>query len=258
MKNVLVIDDEEAVAHAIRRALEQAGHRATIVTSASEGLHHLREQGADVVVTDLLMPGLDGVDTIRALREEFPWVRVVAVSGGGASPEAPSPGGLTTQACLAVARKAGAHATLAKPFEARDLLLALKGSVLVVDDEPAVRQALVRVLESAGYAVRVAPNGVDAVAALREEPADIVITDIIMPQLNGVETIRTIARDHPQTRIVAISGGGSYGMGAYKPNTVTTTAYLAAAQDAGAHAVLTKPFERRDILAAIGHPAEPG
>ena len=129
----------------------------------------------------------------------------------------------------------------------------VKPLVLVVDDEPAVRLAIKRVLEGAGYSVRVAGNGVEGLAELRASPVNIVIIDIIMPQLNGVETIRAIARDWPQTRIVAISGGGSYGMGTYKPNSITTTAYLSAAQEAGAHAVLTKPFETSDILLAIGH-----
>ncbi len=252
MKDVLVIDDERAVGMALRRTLEQAGHRVRVADGAAEGLHQLREQGADVVITDIVMPEVNGVDTIRALKQEFPWVRIVAISGGGAIGRA----GLATQAYLAAAREAGAHATLAKPFEARELLLAINNSVLVIDDEPAVRLALVRVLEGAGYSVRTAGHGAEGLAELSTRPADIVITDIIMPQINGVETIRAIVRDHPHTRIVAISGGGSYGMGSYKPNSITTTAYLSAAREAGAHAVLTKPFETRDILLAIGHTAE--
>ncbi len=126
-------------------------------------------------------------------------------------------------------------------------------SVLIIDDEPAVRAALTRVLGRAGYAVRVSASGDAGLSELRRQPADIVITDIIMPGIDGVETVRTIAREFPRVRIVAISGGGCYGLGGYRPQAITTTAYLTEAQAAGAHAVLTKPFETADVLNAIGH-----
>jgi CheY-like chemotaxis protein len=124
-------------------------------------------------------------------------------------------------------------------------------SVLVIDDEEAVRVALKRVLERAGYTVRLAPGGSEGLEALRRQPADVVITDIMMPNTHGVDTIKAIVQEFPAVRVVAISGGGNFGANEYKPNAITTTAYLTAAQTAGAHAVLTKPFETRDVLQAI-------
>jgi len=124
-------------------------------------------------------------------------------------------------------------------------------SVLIIDDEEAVRIALKRVLERAGYAVRLASSGPEGLQALKAQKADVVITDIVMPKVHGVETIKAIAHEYPHIRIVAISGGGNFGASEYKPNAITTTAYLTAAQSAGAHAVLTKPFETRDVLLAI-------
>jgi len=124
-------------------------------------------------------------------------------------------------------------------------------SVLIIDDEDAVRLALKRVLERAGYVVRLAASGPEGLTALRAQIADVVITDIVMPKVHGVDTIKAIVQEFPQIRIVAISGGGNFGATEYKPNAITTTAYLTAAQAAGAHAVLTKPFETRDVLLAI-------
>ncbi len=124
-------------------------------------------------------------------------------------------------------------------------------NVLIIDDEDAVRLALKRVLERAGYNVRLAAGGMEGLDALRAQPADVVITDIVMPKVHGVDTIKAIAQEFPQVRIVAISGGGNFGSNDYKPNAITTTAYLTAAQSVGAHAVLTKPFETRDVLQAI-------
>ena len=80
---------------------------------------------------------------------------------------------------------------------------------------------------------------------------DIVVTDIIMPKVHGLELIRILRGQYPRVRIVAISGGGSFGPLAYKPDAISTHAYLAGAREAGADEVLTKPFDMGDLLATI-------
>jgi CheY-like chemotaxis protein len=124
-------------------------------------------------------------------------------------------------------------------------------SVLVVDDEVDVRDAIKRVLDRAGYSVRLVENGAGALTELRTCRADVVITDIIMPKINGVEAIDSIRKEFPSVRIIAISGGGNFGLAAYQPNAITTSAYLAAAERAGAHMILTKPFESKDLIQAV-------
>ena len=124
-------------------------------------------------------------------------------------------------------------------------------SILVIDDEPDVRDAVKRVLDRAGYAVRTADSAVDALAELERIPTDVVITDIIMPKIDGVQLIESIRDKFPSVRIIAISGGGNFGIAAYQPTAITTTAYLASAQQAGAHLVLTKPFDTIDLIQAI-------
>jgi len=125
------------------------------------------------------------------------------------------------------------------------------GSILIVDDEEDIRDALSMVLESAGYDVKVASNGNEAVELQREQPADLIITDIIMPQKDGVSTIKEIRQAFPGIRIIAISGGGGVQPVEYVPEAITTTAYLAAAKEAGADRVFTKPFEREDLIKAV-------
>jgi CheY-like chemotaxis protein len=125
-------------------------------------------------------------------------------------------------------------------------------SVLIIEDEAAIRRVLARVLERAGFIVRTAENGDDALQQLRAAEVDIVITDIIMPKMHGVDAIKKIVQEFSRVRIIAISGGGNFGIADYKPDAITTSAYLAAARKAGAHALLTKPFQTADILHAIG------
>jgi CheY-like chemotaxis protein len=124
-------------------------------------------------------------------------------------------------------------------------------NILVIDDEPDVRDAVKRVLERAGYSVRTADNAMDALAELERVATDVVITDIIMPKINGVQAIESIRKAFPSVRIIAISGGGNFGISTYQPTAITTTAYLASAEVAGAHLALTKPFESGDLIEAV-------
>jgi CheY-like chemotaxis protein len=126
-------------------------------------------------------------------------------------------------------------------------------SILVIDDEADVRDGIKRVLDRAGYSVRVIDNATDAIPELRRLAADVVITDIIMPKVNGVDAIDRIVREFPMVRIVAISGGGNFDVTGYQPAAITTSAYLAAAKRAGAHCILTKPFESRELIEAVEH-----
>jgi len=124
-------------------------------------------------------------------------------------------------------------------------------SILVIDDEADVRDGMKRVLDRAGFSVRITDNATDALLELEREPADVVITDIIMPKLNGVDAICRIVKEFPSVRIVAISGGGNFDPSSYQPAAITTTAYLAAAKKAGAHLILTKPFESAELIDAV-------
>ena len=123
--------------------------------------------------------------------------------------------------------------------------------ILVVDDERDVRDSVKCVLDLAGYEVLTAENVTEALEQLQRTPMDLVITDIIMPKMNGVQAIESIRRAFPLVRIVAISGGGNFGVAGYQPTAIATNAYLASAEEAGAHLVLTKPFEAEDLLEAI-------
>jgi DNA-binding response OmpR family regulator len=123
--------------------------------------------------------------------------------------------------------------------------------VLVIDDEPYVREALQRVLKAPEFIVEAAADADLGMARLDKEPADLVIIDVVLPGMNGVEAIARIRAAHPRVRIIAISGGGNFGLTEYQPEAIATCAYLAAARDAGADAVLAKPFETQELRALM-------
>lgn len=124
-------------------------------------------------------------------------------------------------------------------------------SILVVDDDVEVGEVIRRVLERGGFAVRVVNSAAAALAAVAASEPDVVITDVIMPRQNGVDLIGVLRTQSPRIRIVAISGGGSFGPSSYKPDAISTHAYLASARAAGADEALSKPFDMDELLGAV-------
>jgi CheY-like chemotaxis protein len=123
--------------------------------------------------------------------------------------------------------------------------------ILVIDDEPFVLEALTRVLATTTVAVIGASTADAGLSAMRESPADLVIIDVVLPGMDGVEAIKIIRRDYPGVRIIAISGGGNFGLNSYLPDAISTTAYLAACKAAGANGTLAKPFETAELRSLI-------
>jgi CheY-like chemotaxis protein len=123
--------------------------------------------------------------------------------------------------------------------------------ILIIDDEAFVREALQRVLSDKGTTVVGAADANGGFAALRESPVDLAIVDVVLPDMDGAEAIRLIRRDYPAVRIIAISGGGNFGLHAYRPEAISTRAYLAACSAAGADAVLPKPFETGELRSVM-------
>jgi len=122
--------------------------------------------------------------------------------------------------------------------------------VIVIDDEEDIRITLKEVFRRAGFEVEVASNGNEGMNLLREHGADLVITDIIMPGSDGVETAHNIRTEFPKTKIIVMSGGGNAAPLGYEPAAITTTAYLASAAAIGADLTLTKPFDREELIKA--------
>jgi CheY-like chemotaxis protein len=110
--------------------------------------------------------------------------------------------------------------------------------ILVVDDDAAVRSLFHKILARAGYRVMEAADGAQALAAVRKGGVDLVITDLVMPEKEGIETIVEIRKSHPQVKIAAVSGafGGRY---------------LEIAAMLGAEAALAKPVSEETLVETV-------
>ena len=122
--------------------------------------------------------------------------------------------------------------------------------ILVIDEEAFVREGLQRVL--AGTAtVTTASDAATGLGLLRDSPTDLVIINVVLPAVDGVAAIREIRRDYPHIRVIAIAGSGNAGLSSYRPEAISTNAYLAASSVAGAHGTLAKPFETGELRQLI-------
>lgn len=113
--------------------------------------------------------------------------------------------------------------------------------VLLIEDEPLVRGTIRLSLETSGYDVLTATDGREGVELLNRTKVDVVITDLIMPEQEGLETIRIIRRDHPDTSVIAISGGGR----------LVGADCLKAAKLLGAKFTLQKPFPMAHLCQCV-------
>lgn len=114
-------------------------------------------------------------------------------------------------------------------------------SILLVEDDEGTRSMLRRALQQAGYNILEAEDGRVAFKLLADQSVDLVITDIIMPEVEGIELMRMLRTSKPRLPVIAISGGGRMG----------PEGYLHLAKTIGAAKILAKPFEVEELLAAI-------
>jgi CheY-like chemotaxis protein len=115
-------------------------------------------------------------------------------------------------------------------------------SILVVDDHPIMREVVCQILEDAGHHVRDAGDGAEALRVVATTRFDLVVTDIVMPEMDGIELIGELGRRHPEIRVIAMSGGGER---------FPMRDGLAIARRLGAGMTLNKPFLPEQLIEAV-------
>lgn len=113
--------------------------------------------------------------------------------------------------------------------------------ILVIDDEEQIRNVLKKILERSGYKVSTANNGADGLHKFKRNPSELVITDLTMPEMDGMEAITRITKLAPGTKIIAISGGGER----------FPDYFLPMAGESGAHMTFKKPVSAKEIVRAV-------
>ena len=233
---VLVVEDQDNVRGLACGVLRRQGYRVLEAGSGAEALALCaREANAiDLLLTDVVMPGVSGPELAARLCESIPDLRVLLTTGYAPDKIASEIAGNPDN-------------YLAKPFTPAELLhkvqarladTARRPTVLVIDDDEAVRAVLVKTLRNAGYRVREARDGKAGMRLVHGSSIDLVITDLVMPEQEGLETVRMLRQNHPNLSVVAMSGAFD-------------GEFLKAAGIFGAHSLLRKPIGADDLLAVV-------
>jgi DNA-binding response OmpR family regulator len=235
-ETVLVVDDHEQVRRLTTMTLQRYGYQVLETSDPREALFIGESYPGKIslLVTDLLMPGLSGVELARALRVRHPDLGVVLMTA-------------YSDPKTAIGELEKPSVLVHKPYEP-DLLVAKvrevlrsdhrPARVLVVDDDPSVREFLCFLLEQQGYEVTQAGTGREAIALVKASPIDLLVTDLVMPEIEGLETIQTLRKLQPELLIIAISG--------YQDGR-----FLTIASKLGSSATLAKPFSPREFLETV-------
>ncbi len=236
-ETILVVEDLEAVRRFTVAVLRDRGYKVLEAAAGDLALlaaerHHGR---IDLLLTDVVMPGMTGKDLAELLKPIRPEMKVLYMSGYSA--EVIARRGLLEPGVQYIGKPFSPDALAVKVC---DVLGPAQSAakILVVDDEDAVRHYFQDVLAQAGYEVSVADNGDQALKMVRSQRYQVVLTDLVMPEREGLETIKAMRTEQPHLRIIAVSGafGG---------------AFLKVASLLGGDVTLAKPVSPDALLAAV-------
>jgi CheY-like chemotaxis protein len=236
-ETVLVVEDQAEVRKYAAAALRAYGYRVIQAANAGEALLFCEREceRIDLVLTDVVMPQLSGRELANRLEKRWPGVKVLFMSGY--SDDAIVQHGVLEKGMEFIQKPFSPDQLATK---VREMLVAPErpARIVVADDEAGVRSFLRKVLEGGGYEVMEAADGKQALHEVRAGGVDLVITDLVMPEQEGIETIQALRKDAAGVGIIAISGA-SEGQ------------YLKTAQMLGADEVLHKPVSAETLLASV-------
>jgi len=170
-KHVLVVDDDRDHAESVAEILEMRGHRVELAYTGEEAIARFCEADFDMVLMDVKLPGMNGVQTFFEFRRVRADARVLMMTG------------YSVEQLVAQAVDNGALGILRKPFNAADLLTAVdnvkpRGIVLIADDDPLFTESIMPVLASHGYHVETAGTGEEALQKLSSGEIDCLLLDV--------------------------------------------------------------------------------
>ncbi len=242
-ERILFVDDEEQIVQMVQQILESLGYHVTPHISSMEALEAFKANPDkfDLVITDMTMPNMTGAELAPRLLKIRSDIPIILCTGFSELMDENK------------ANAIGIREYIVKPVIrdkiARIIRKVLDGCrekgimarILIIDDDVQILDMLRQTLEHEGYEVVDAADGKKGIRLYRENPADLIITDIVMPEKEGIETIIELKQDFPDVKIIAISGGGQ----------IRPEGYLSMAKKLGAQYTFSKPFERKELLSAI-------
>ena len=249
-RDILLVDDEEMFREPIAEILRSDGFFVEEASNGREAIGKFKQKDYDLLITDMVMPGMNGVQLIQAIHKMSPATEAVVLSAYG------------TEATKDKLTRLGVYGYLDKPVLREHLLATVNKAresnrlirlgfekrephvqfsrerVLVADDDSVIRELVTEILSRKGYKVTAVSNGSDAVESILVNDHDLVIMDINMPKMDGVQAVKEIREQDENVYILLISGEAE-------------TEEIKEALNNGADKFLPKPFTGDKLLKVI-------
>ena len=199
--NVLVVDDEPGIRITMAGILEDEGYNVIVAEDGCHGIEAAKKTNFKIAFIDMKMPGIDGIETVKEIKKISPDTIIFFMTA------------FLAEDTLNEAAKLETQAILYKPLDFGLILKILKEdlaktTILVVDDESAIHDTLQEVLEVRGYKVYVAVNGYTAIQIAKSTHFDIMFIDVLMPGIDGFQTLEEIKKINPETNAIMMIDQG--------------------------------------------------
>jgi len=200
--NVLLVDDNLDFLDSTKDVLEDQGYQVETATNGEDALNQANNNPFDVILMDIKMPRMNGVESFIKMKEKNPQVKVILFTA------------YSLETLIQLARREGVCEVLNKPLEMVKLFHTIEkvkksregGCILIADDDRALCDSLYDVLGQKGYEVAVTNNGQKAVSKAKDKPFDILLLDMKFPRSNGLEVYRRIKALQPNLVTIIMTG----------------------------------------------------
>jgi YesN/AraC family two-component response regulator/NAD-dependent dihydropyrimidine dehydrogenase PreA subunit len=233
--HVLLMEDEASVAKGLQMVLNEEGYAVDVAATGQGALEAISNNGFDILVADLRLPDMNGMEVIKQVKQQKPETEVIVITGYSSVPSAVE------------AMKTGVIEYLAKPFTEEEFMtkvesalekkrkslsekildsvedvaaeigmepvdetqkaeFSVKPKVLLMEDEASVAQGLQMILSEEGYGVDIAMTGQGALDAISKNGFDLLVADLRLPDMNGMDVIKQVRKEKPETEVIVITG----------------------------------------------------
>lgn len=230
---VLIVDDDANFCGTMSKILEKKGYDTSVAENGQRAIDLVRERSVDVILMDVKMPVMNGVDAYKSIKHIRPSTVVIFMTA------------FSVEDLVKDTIKEGAYAVVKKPFDIDSVVNMIEKSkngalITVVDDDPSIGKTMKNILERKGYSAATCLNGEEAIALAKGSPRDIFFIDMKLPVLNGLETYLAIRKINPGAVMVMMT--------AYRQE---MRDLIKQAIKDGAYTCLYKPFDMEEAIRII-------
>ena len=230
-KTILLVDDRPDMIETLADILDDYGYSVMSAHDGNDALAQIREVHVDLALIDIMMPGINGVETFKKIKKLSPKTAVIMMTA------------FAVEELMREAMREGAYSMIHKPFDIPIMVKKIEDCfsgpiVLIVDDQAHLADNFSDILTHRGFKVTTVDNGQSAIGKVREQRYDVILLDVVMPGLNGEETFLQIKKINPKATVIMYSGH-------------SVEEIIERCLDNGAYACLRKPIGPAEIIKII-------